>query len=85
MEYDGIMEPLLFAGFMVGHFINPNCVIRDADGCCCFHSLSVRERLCVFQAFTSFFSRRESAAAAAGADGVVVLFFQLHRVVLIKA
>lgn len=73
MEYDGIMEPLLFAGFMVGNFINPNCVIRDADGCCCFHSLSVRVLVCFPGFYFVFFSRRESAAASA--DGVVVRFF----------
>lgn len=75
MEYDGIMEALLFAGFMVGNFINPNCVIRDADGCCCFHSLTVCVGVCVFHASTSFLFfflfHRESAAS----DGVVVLFF----------
>lgn len=53
MEYDGIMESLLFAGFMVENFINPNCVIRNADGCCCFHCRRVCVYLCNCQFFTS--------------------------------
>lgn len=72
MEYDGIIESLLFTGFMVGNFINPNCVIRDADGFCCFHS----RRVCVFPVYYFFFfcTKRGFLQSATSAG---VIFFSL--------